>query len=672
MKTRRFDHFFKQNQWFFAKKSSVLLVGCLYPCAKIRETTSIGFFIFLLKMNYTSLFPRCLLCIALAVLFANCQSEKPQPSTTAAPPELEQLLAAADTLNAETLAAEARKLPGTWADTFFQQRHWALIQRQDGPGINVAASAYEKIRPGNEAAGAFIHFSRGCAYQFAARLDSADICYKLAQDWYQQTGDKEYLIQVLDCRATNSDLRGKFDEAIALKYQILDLVSDEQRRMYMKTAIAYTHIAKGDSTIQMELLETPLRYFEQARDTFTYTWVLTAQANAFRLKEDYAKSIECHQKALLLRRKIGKMAHLPENLVGIAKSLNDLGQWQSALDTAKVAEQILAPLNAKQGIAACQIIAGEALFHLNRLPEADAVLLQNFEDARARKRYLVAMKATLLLSKSKKQQGKPAEALDFQTQHLAFKDSVYSQEKEKIIQEMAAKYETREKEQELKNLKRETQLERQRNWWLAGSAGLIFGLVFYFSTMQNRRRQQLLENEKFIMHREKQFVEALAQRKTTELEQSKNELQSTQVELNQTIQLLETKNKFIEELNMRTAHDTQAAPSESPAPALQATKQAAELRRMKILTPEDWQQFQHRFEQRFPYFLENMRQKLPVITAAETRLFLLVKLQFTNQEISEALGISIESVWKSRYRLIKKLDLAPGSLDSFVENFQYG
>jgi hypothetical protein len=70
----------------------------------------------LIFLNYSSLI------FIFAVLFACCGPETPKNSSNDAPPEMERLLLAADTLSTEALTAEARKLPGTWADTFFQKR----------------------------------------------------------------------------------------------------------------------------------------------------------------------------------------------------------------------------------------------------------------------------------------------------------------------------------------------------------------------------------------------------------------------------------------------------------------------------------------------------------------------------------------------------------------------
>lgn len=605
----------------------------------------------------------CLGFLGLLLFFANCQSETNQPNpSTSVPPTLQQLVQTADTLSADALAAEARKLPETWADTLFQTLVWNLLPQQNGPAIKTAMSAYEKIRPGNEAAEAFIHFGRGIAYQFAGRLDSADIHYKLAQDGYQKKGDKEYLIQVLDCRATNSDLRGRFDEAIALKYQILDLTNDEQRRMYLKTAIAHTLIAKGDTAALLELLQAPLRYFEQARDTFTYTWVLTAQANAFGLKNDHVKCVELHQKALLLRRQIGKMAHLPENLSAIARTFIKLGNWQEALDTVKVAEKILTQLNAKQGLPVFQIVAGEALFHLNRLPEADALLLPNFENARARGRYPIAAKAALLLSKSKKQQGKPAEALDFQTHHLAFKDSVYTKEKEKIIQETAAKYETREKQAQIASLERENQLARERNFWIGGLSLVLLLSGVWFARFRQRKLKEALEKDLAAAKLENDLLLAQEQMQAQAIENHQKELENNRQQLADfTAHLIEKKHQ-IEALRAKLGNPKQAGTAVADnAPGTNESDIKA-LFGQSLVTDSDWETFKKYFEKVFPDFLTRLKIQYPELSTAELRLVLLTKMGLKSKEIADLIGISTDSVYKVKYRFKKKMGVSEEEL----------
>ncbi len=89
----------------------------------------------------------------------------------------------------------------------------------------------------------------------------------------------------------------------------------------------------------------------------------------------------------------------------------------------------------------------------------------------------------------------------------------------------------------------------------------------------------------------------------------------------------------------------------------------------RILTHDDWQDFKLKFRQIFPRFFTDV-QKLDVkLTNSEERLLVLERLGLDNSEIAEMLGISPDSVTKTRYRLRKKLDLPKGeSIINFLKN----
>lgn len=86
-----------------------------------------------------------------------------------------------------------------------------------------------------------------------------------------------------------------------------------------------------------------------------------------------------------------------------------------------------------------------------------------------------------------------------------------------------------------------------------------------------------------------------------------------------------------------------------------------------ILTAEDWDRFKNTFSEVYPNFFAGLRYRFPEITNAELRLSALIKLKLTLKEAAGTLGISVESVKKSRYRLKKKLTLAEeDSLEEFI------
>lgn len=80
-----------------------------------------------------------------------------------------------------------------------------------------------------------------------------------------------------------------------------------------------------------------------------------------------------------------------------------------------------------------------------------------------------------------------------------------------------------------------------------------------------------------------------------------------------------------------------------------------ELMESKILTKDDWYNFKEKFIKVHPSFFNEIKGKGYSLTKSEERLVALEKLGLDNNEISKILGVSIDSVFVSRYRLRKKI-----------------
>ena len=74
-----------------------------------------------------------------------------------------------------------------------------------------------------------------------------------------------------------------------------------------------------------------------------------------------------------------------------------------------------------------------------------------------------------------------------------------------------------------------------------------------------------------------------------------------------------------------------------------------------LLTENDWSDFKKVFDKLHYGFLPVLKMKHPDLTEGEKRLAVLIKLRLSNKEMACMLGISPNSIVKSRYRLKKKL-----------------
>jgi|GEM_PF-360721 len=84
-------------------------------------------------------------------------------------------------------------------------------------------------------------------------------------------------------------------------------------------------------------------------------------------------------------------------------------------------------------------------------------------------------------------------------------------------------------------------------------------------------------------------------------------------------------------------------------------KTVADLRITKILTDEDWITFQIHFGKIFPNFIQNLKSNYPAVTNAEIRYLMLSKLRLSHKEMSQALGVSSDTIRVTWNRVRKKL-----------------
>ena len=83
----------------------------------------------------------------------------------------------------------------------------------------------------------------------------------------------------------------------------------------------------------------------------------------------------------------------------------------------------------------------------------------------------------------------------------------------------------------------------------------------------------------------------------------------------------------------------------------------AQLQNYTILTEDDWNEFRRLFEKVHVNFFVKLKQRYPALTQSEVRLMSLIKLNLARKEMADMLGISPDSVKKTRQRIKKRINL---------------
>jgi tetratricopeptide (TPR) repeat protein/DNA-binding CsgD family transcriptional regulator len=226
---------------------------------------------------------------------------------------------------------------------------------------------------------------------------------------------------------------------------------------------------------------------------------------------------------------------------------------------------------------------------------------------------------------------------------LSLKDSMNLIKDENMLANLETQILTERYLSDLQLFEKENNLQMIIRNTIIGLAVLM--LVFFLRFIYGMRKSR--EKERKIFQLEKQKAEE-------KLQNYKNMMQSY-------VERLKDKNKMIEQF--------QEGVSLSDLDFLESNNEVLkQLYKSIILTEEDWIKFKNLFELAYPGFISKLKSSQPDITTSEVRLIALLKLNLSLNEIANILGISPDSVNKTRQRLKRKLGLSSHKeIKEFIE-----
>lgn len=177
---------------------------------------------------------------------------------------------------------------------------------------------------------------------------------------------------------------------------------------------------------------------------------------------------------------------------------------------------------------------------------------------------------------------------------------------------------------------------------------------FFFSIAGNALEKIAFLFGIFYLHNQEQLAAK------TKLLTAQKQLEFSRQQLNNFSNSIKEKNKLIETFEKQI--------EKSAGTSTQKRENLQQLTKAIILTEDDWEGFKKLYEEVHPNFFFNLKYAHSQLTNAEVRLIALMKLQLSNKEIAGMLGISPESVIKTKYRLKKKLaDTQTRDLEAIVQ-----
>ena len=204
-----------------------------------------------------------------------------------------------------------------------------------------------------------------------------------------------------------------------------------------------------------------------------------------------------------------------------------------------------------------------------------------------------------------------------------YKDSVTTLRDKKAYNQAVLKIETE------KHLNDVNQLESKRKEQILLRNSLLAGLILLAIIGFLWVNRQLLKHNK-------------------EKELAQQQLQFAEQELINYTQQLKEKTEVLEQLRNKINNENNNT---------ERTDNINSLLAATILTEDDWKKFRQLYEKVYPGFFINLKERMPDLSATDTRLLALTKLKLPPKDMASMLGVSYDAVKKARQRLRKKINL---------------
>lgn len=562
----------------------------------------------------------------------------------------------------------ATDVPQPWAGAACESAYFHLPDDVSDSLLFIYLDKFETTFP-NDSVRAFSQLMRGHLFSLQARYDTAEVCLK---ECYDISTEGNRPIRASDAQIYMGDIasvRGDYPEAIRLQtkaYQaFMRIYPNDGGRVYeaaMTIGRAYLAIEDYESAkVWHKKLVSLVDTNPETRGMYILALAQLSVDFSRNQQHDSAKILI--DSTFLLKKRYNHTYEQCIHHFFRAEIATASGECQAAIPDFRIAQNdpfcatvpgIMARIN--RGLASAYACIGRT---------DSAIFL-----------YTAALKTSDTLSQAKiylnlatlyEKQGKYKLALDYERRSHDLRDRILTTQKDKALERMTVNNETAQQMQKIEYQQKTTRLR------------LIIALLFFVALLISALSVVYRQKQKqLILVQEKALAEVRERLNAQALVEAEKRIETQETNLQASAQLLSFKDKLIENLQIKLVKQTETptealneVPIESVGEtATHTTENTASLRSMRMLTVEDWAKFRELFDSYFPDFSVHIKDKFPQLTISEVRLILLIKVGFEPSEMASVLGISYQSVYTSRYRLRKKLNLQ-GDLDlqTFILTF---
>ena len=366
---------------------------------------------------------------------------------------------------------------------------------------SVAADSLKNIINSNSQEGKKI-----TAYKLLAEiqfLKNFDDCLATATSGYvlaNKTKDSASLGEFMKLMGRAHYFKGNYDSAAIYYHQALNTLN--QNSYALQKAGVLNELGKlyrktKDLDRALQNYDEAFAIYKNAGAENDMATILNESGVVFEYKEDFEEAANRYKKSLAIKTKL-------KDTIGMSYSLNFLGgvytlQKKFAEAEKNLQESLLLRQKIKDTFAIALTYSDLGFMYSEQNNAAKAIASYTLSNQTAlRMKYAEMLLANYkAMADIEEKQGNTSVSLEYIKKHFALKDSIYSNNKMKQIEELNAKYQTEKKEAQLKL--QEAAITKKNYLLFGAGIGLALLLLSGFALYRKKQAQSKLQLQAAIM-----------------------------------------------------------------------------------------------------------------------------------------------------------------------------
>lgn len=487
--------------------------------------------------------------------------------------------------------------------------------------------------------------------------------YSLANKYYdkaevelKKSNDTESLVLLYFFRGEICRLKGDYINAMKSYEQVLELTKISPNMLIGSasyTALGVVLVNRKEPAKGLVYLREALRQKSEIEDVYGTASVLCNMGTAYEFMEMYDSALYYYNESLRIRKELGISRVIASSEYTIGGLYIILEKYDEAITNLKDANIRFAELEEKTGVYITNFLLAKAMSYKGD-PDGLELAKKTLSDALALNNLALVSEGHKTLAEIYSHLEQYKYSYDHLLRHKQLEDSIFSEEKERILTEFEQQFQSEQKDNEIEILKNESKLQRQNIWLLMISSLTLLAIlilifiIFRFKSQALKKNALLLEQENVIHCQDNKIKENENQILQEQLEANNREMASKALEM---LRFNDTISAIIEKLDGLDSE-------------LEGGPEASNLIRSIIHELESqskqniWSEFDKIFKNIHSDFYSKLLEQCPDLSPTEIKTAALLKLNLTTKEIAAITFKSEGGIKTTRYRIRKKLGLS--------------